>query len=223
MTKLISIIMPVKNGEKYLKEAIDGILKQQMDVEIIVVNDGSTDNTAKIAEGKGCVVINHPSSLGAVAAKNTGLKRARGSYIMFHDGDDVMNEGALLVLYNALETDDSISAVMGRVKDFISPDCKDPESQKNIIKSGPYYGLFTGAVLMRCDIFDKIGPFDPSVHTGEIIDWKSKMDRHHLIIKKVDVVTTNRRIHDCNWGKTHRASEFRDYAAVLRQKLKSQA
>ena len=210
--------MPVKNGEKYLKEAIQGIKKQKMNVEIIIVNDGSTDSTEQIAKEMGCIVINHAQSRGQVVAKNTGLKYAHGEYTMFHDGDDIMNDDVLEVLYYTLEVDPSIVAVMGKIKDFISPDCE--KLQENTIKLEPYYGLFTGAVLMRHNLFDTIGLFNENVHTGEIIEWENKIRQHHLMMKKIDLVTTNRRIHDNNFGKTHRNTEFQNYAHILRQKLK---
>ena len=217
MSKLISIIIPAKNAQKYLKEAISGILKQQMNTQIIVINDGSTDETPQIAKEMGCLVITHPQSKGQVAAKNTGLKHAEGEYVMFHDADDVLNDSVLKKMYDILENDSSISAVMGKVQDFISPDTTDNTSQ---IKKEPYYGLFTGAVLIRRSVFDQIGPFDESVHTGEIIEWKNKMDANHLAIQKMDLVTTNRRIHDHNFGKTNRLTEFKNYAQILRQRLK---
>ena len=59
MNELISIIIPVKNGHKYLGEAIAGIRKQNMNVEILVVDDASTDDTALIAESLGCKVLRH--------------------------------------------------------------------------------------------------------------------------------------------------------------------
>ena len=216
MNKLISIIMPVKNGEKYLKEAIDGIHNQKMNVEIILVNDGSTDKTEEIAKENGCIVINHEKSLGPVIAKNTGLKQANGDYIMFHDGDDVMNEGSLQMLLDALTSDTSASAVMGKIKDFVSPDCADATGAKPEC----FYGLFSGAVLMHRNVLDIIGFFNESVQAGEIIEWKNQMVAHGLGIKKVDIITTNRRIHNNNFGKTNRAKEFQDYAQILRRKLK---
>ena len=219
MDKLISIIIPVKNGTNYLKEAIDGIKKQDMNVEIIVVDDGSTDNTFELAKSLGCNVIRNAKSEGPVKAKNKALTVSNGQYIMFHDHDDIMNPDSLKIMYNELATDSTISAVMSKVKDFISPELSERDKQKTIIKPEPYYGLFTGAVLMRKEIFDTIGPFDESVTAGEIIDWQTKMDRNGLKIKKLDLVSTNRRIHSSNFGKTQQKTEFKDYATLLRAKL----
>ena len=71
MTK-VSIIMPVKNGSNYMQEAIDSIKNQGVDFELIVVNDGSEDNTEQIARENNCIVINHETTQGAVTAKNSG-------------------------------------------------------------------------------------------------------------------------------------------------------
>jgi glycosyltransferase involved in cell wall biosynthesis len=211
--------MPVKNGEKYIKEALENIKKQQMNVEIIVVNDGSTDNTAKIAKEYGCIVINKDVSEGPVKAKNDGLKIAKGDYIMFHDHDDVMRANALKTLYS--EFDESCFAVEAKVKDFISPDIPEDEAKKTIIKSEAYFGLFTGAILIKKEVFDIIGNFNETVTAGEIIDWQSKMEKNNLKIKKFDFVSTLRRIHSTNFGKTQKKTEFKDYAALLRAKMLS--
>ncbi len=219
MKSLISIIIPCKNGEKYIEETILAIKKQNMNTEIIVIDDGSIDNTANIAEILGSKVIQHETSKGPVVAKNSGLRAANGDFIMFHDADDVMNDNVLSILYKELESNSDISAVMAKVKDFFSLDLSEEEKQKTKIKSEPYYGLFTGAVLIRKTVFDKIGPFNESVTAGEILDWQSKMENNNLKIKKLDVVSTNRRIHSSNFGKTHQKTEFKDYATLLRAKL----
>lgn len=146
MKSLISIIIPCKNGEKYIEETILAIKKQNMNTEIIVIDDGSIDNTANIAEILGSKVIQHETSKGPVVAKNSGLRAANGDFIMFHDADDVMNDNVLSILYKELESNSDISAVMAKVKDFFSLDLSEEEKQKTKIKSEPYYGLFTGAV-----------------------------------------------------------------------------
>ncbi len=221
MNKLISIIMPVKDGEKYLKEALQGIQKQNMNTEIIVINDGSSDNTEQIAKEFNCIVISKEKSEGPVKAKNDGLKIAKGDYIMFHDGDDIMNDNVLLKMYEELETNTSIYAVMAKVKDFISPDIPKEEKQKTLVKTEAYYGLFTGAILIKKEVFDKIGLFNESVTAGEIIDWQGKMDNFGLKIKKLELISTQRRLHVSNFGKTQQKTEFKDYAALLRARIKA--
>ena len=216
MSDLISVIMPVKNGSKYIKEALNSVLAQKMKTEIIVVDDGSTDNTAEIAENMGCRVIKHDVSKGQVAAKNSGLKVANGEYVLFLDHDDVMKPDTLRRLYDELSGNDNLYMVMAKVQDFLSPDVTD----KNVsYKEEPYFGLFTGAVLMRKALFDKVGLFDESVHTGEIIELQHKMTDAGLLMKKLDFTATMRRIHDTNFGRTASKQEFQNYAAILRKRL----
>jgi len=219
MNDLISIIIPVKNGKNYLKEAIEGIKNQKMNVEIIVADDCSTDNTVEIAESYGCKVVRHEASKGQVAGKNSGLKVAQGKYILFHDHDDIMHEGALKRLYDEFEPE--VMAVEAKVQDWYSPDLPEEEKAKTPIKQEPYWGLFTGAILIKKEVFDKIGYFNEAVHTGEIIEWQSKMDSNGFKIKKIDFVSTSRRVHSTNFGKTNQKTEFKNYAAILRAKLKS--
>ena len=222
MNDLISVIIPVKNGSrgKYINQAIEGIQKQEMNTEIIVVDDCSTDNTVEIAQSYGCKVIKHDTPKGQVAGKNNGLKAAEGKYILFHDHDDIMTEGALKKLYEEFEPD--VMAVEAKVQDWYSPDLPEEEKATTPIKQEAYWGLFTGAILIKKEAFDKIGFFNESVHTGEIIEWQSKMDSNGFKIKKIDFVSTKRRIHSTNFGKTNQKDEFKNYAAILRAKLKKQ-
>ena len=219
MQNLISIIIPVKNGSNYMEEAITEIKQQNMNTEIIVVDDGSTDNTSEIAKNYGCIVIKNTTSQGPVVAKNQALKIANGDYIMFHDHDDIMNNGVLEKMLAELNAASDISAVMCKVKDFISDDIPSEEKQKIKIKSEPYYGLFTGAILIRKNVFDIIGNFDEQVTAGEILDWQTKMEKHNLKIKKLDLISTQRRLHTTNFGRTQQQTEFKDYAKSLRERL----
>ena len=220
MSKLISIIIPCKNGSNYIKEALEAINRQNMNVEVVVVDDGSEDNTSEIAKAYGCKVIRNEVSQGPVKAKNAALKIATGEFVMFHDHDDVMTDGALKRLYDELENSSEFSAVEAKVKDFLSPDMPESEKQKTECKPDPYWGLFTGAILMKKSVWDVIGGFSENVTAGEIIDWQGKMDANGLKIKKIDFVSTNRRLHTTNFGKTQQKTEFKDYAALLRARMK---
>ena len=181
-----------------------------------MVDDGSEDNTAAIAREYGCTVLSHAASLGPVAAKNTGLQAASGEYVLFLDHDDVMRKGALKALCAALEEDPDAAAAQAQVQDFQSPDCPDTNV---LIRPEPYYGLFTGAMLIRRQVFDVIGPFPTAQAAGEIIDWSFRMKENGLTVKKIDLVSTDRRVHGSNFGRTRRGEEFKDFAAILRARL----
>lgn len=112
---IISIIIPVYNVEKYLKRCIDSILNQTFkEFELILVNDGSTDNCGKICnmykrKDKRISVI-HKKNSGLSSARNVGLDLAKGKYIAFVDSDDYINKNMYEILYsNLIKTDADIS------------------------------------------------------------------------------------------------------------------
>lgn len=216
---LISVIIPVKNGTNYLSEALESLRRQELNLEILVVDDGSTDNTAALAREAGCVVLQHPVSKGQVAAKNTGIAAAKGDYILFLDHDDKVRDGALCTMLDALQADSGAWAVQAMVKDFRSPEI--PDLPGILVRPEPFYGLFTGAILIRREVFDRIGPFSENVHTGEIIEWFSRLEAQGMQVKKLDLVSTDRRIHQTNFGRTDKTEEMKNYAAVLRERLKA--
>lgn len=217
MNNKITVIMPVKNGKNYMEQAIDSIKKQDVDLEIIVVDDGSTDETAQIAGNLGCKVVSHEVNKGQVAAKNTGLKEASGNYIMFCDHDDLLEEGALKTMLAYFEKDPELMVVNSKISDFISPDAA---NQAQTIKQEPYHGCLGGSMLIKKEVFDKIGLFDENVKAGEVIALTQKFNEQNIKVLKIDFISSNRRIHDTNYGKTSKGSEFKDYASILRAKLR---
>lgn len=112
MDEKISVIVPVHNGASYLEECIDSILAQEYDaLEILIINDGSTDATAKICgrlcRQHSCVREITLPDLGVSAARNRGLEQAQGAYLMFVDADDRLRPGALKSLHRLLLSTDS--------------------------------------------------------------------------------------------------------------------
>lgn len=220
MTALTSIIIPVKNGSNYLAEALEAIKLQNVNTEIIVVDDASNDNSAEIAKYFGCIVLKHQTCKGPVIAKNTALKVASGKYIMFHDHDDIMREDSLAKMISEIEKDELFFAVMAQLQDFFCPKLSAQESAKLALKSEPYFGLFSGAILMKKEIFNIIKPFEENIQAGEILDWTNKMSLHNLPIKRLNFIATKRRIHNSNFGRTNKDAEYKDYAAILRSRIK---
>lgn len=103
----VSVIIPVYNTGEYLKEAIDSILSQTLDgIEIIAVNDGSTDNSAEILDGYGDrITVITKKNAGQAAARNDALKIAGGRYIYFMDSDDWIDADTLERCYELCERD----------------------------------------------------------------------------------------------------------------------
>ena len=108
---LVSVIIPVYNGEKYIEKCLKSLIDQSLkDIQIICVNDGSTDNTLSIlnqfASKDNRIKVISTDNRGQGSARNTALKEANGEYISFIDADDWINENALELLYNKAKSDD---------------------------------------------------------------------------------------------------------------------
>jgi glycosyltransferase involved in cell wall biosynthesis len=115
MNSLISVIVPVYNGDLYLAAAIESILAQNYQpIEILIIDDGLTDNTAKIADRfqQHVRYIYQPNS-GAPSARNLGLKMATGEIIAFLDADDIWHEQKLALQLDILAKNSSVSVVLG--------------------------------------------------------------------------------------------------------------
>jgi glycosyltransferase involved in cell wall biosynthesis len=219
MKELTSIIIPCRNGAGYLPEAVAGIRRQNMPVEIIVVDDGSTDATAAVAKKLGCIVSSIPHS-GLSAARNEGLKLARGDCILFHDHDDVLRDGALARLHAELPGDEKVRIVMAMARDFISPELAEADKKLLAPRPEPYYGLLSGAVLIRRDVFEKIEAFTEDLATGQTMDFLLRAEQAGVRVRRIDFLAVDRRLHNNNMGRSMQQQENRDYAGILRMKLR---
>lgn len=119
----ISIIIPIYNAEKYLKRCLESIITQSLkEIEIICVNDGSTDNSLEILEkfqenNDRIIIINKKNS-GASSARNTALKIVKGKYCLNIDSDDWIEQGYLEDLYNKAEKDNLDITITNIIFDF---------------------------------------------------------------------------------------------------------
>ena len=217
MNDLISVVIPSYNGEKYIKETIESIQRQKFNHEIIVIDDISTDKTVEIAKAMECRVIVNAEHKGQVAGKNTGIRAARGNYWLTIDQDDMLTENALQKLYDETHKSPDNKIIMAKLKDFCSPDT--PE-QKKYCKPEPFYGILTGSTLFKKEVFDIVGDFREDIITGDVIDLTNRLEKAGIAIKKADFISCDRRIHSANYGRTNQADEYKDYAKVLRERLK---
>jgi len=139
---------------------------------------------------------------------------------MFHDHDDVLNEGSLVQMLAEFEKNEDLFVVMAQLKDFFCSNLSQEERKKIIMRQDPYFGLFSGAILMKKEVFDVVGLFDENIEAGDIIEWSNKVEKYKLPTKRLAFVSSNRRIHDSNFGRTSKKTAYKDYSAVLRAKIK---
>ena len=204
---MISVIIPVFNGEKYLDECLSSIVSD--DVTIVIVNDGSTDRTVPIASKYTENIIN-TNRIGPVRARNIGLSHANTQYVIFMDSDDILTPDAIEVFVQNIHDVDIVIALR---QDFASPDCTGINIDNKI--SG--HTMLAGCALIKKDAFDKIGSFDEELLCGDAYDWILRAEKSGLKIKKIDNITCMRRIHDNNMGRTHKNQEYIDYCKIIRK------
>lgn len=130
----VSVIVPVYNSEKYLKKCMDSLVNQTLkDIQIIVINDGSQDNSKDILDmylkkySKKLKVISTKNN-GIGMARNLGLKHAKGDYVFFVDSDDYIAQDALEIMYNTAINKNSDLVICDMYRVFNDVDVKKSES-----------------------------------------------------------------------------------------------
>lgn len=223
----ISTIIPVYNGEKYLAEAIQSILDQNHHpMEVIVVDDGSTDNSAQIAKDFGPPVhYYYQEQSGAGAARNYGVSFAKGDFLAFLDADDLWSTDKLATQIEAFVVDPQLDMVFGHVKQFYSLDIADERREQLTIPTENVPGYSTGAMLIKRAAFDKIGPFSTQWELVEMVDWYARAQDSGLTDLMLPQVVMERRVHKTNQGiykREHRIEYVRLMKTILDRRRKEQ-
>ena len=171
-TMLVSVIIPVYNGEAYLAEAVESVLCQtHRPLEIIIVDDGSTDGTASVASSfADNIHYVYQSNAGPSAARNRGLEMAKGELIGFLDADDLWSENALDIQLAYLAGDPNVEVVVGYTQQIRQTKLSNSASIYEEF-SDAWPALLLGSAVIRKNAFEKIGYFDQSMRFCEDVDW----------------------------------------------------
>ena len=188
LTELISIIIPVHNGEEYIERCVSSILCQTYkNLEIIVIDDGSTDKTLSIckslASNDDRIVLMHQSNQGVSSARNKGIRVAKGDYIGFVDADDWIEKDMYEMLYNLLTKEHANISICGYIYEdihgrVIKRSVEELKTYRLSSQEGiemmfddRYYHGFLWNKLFRVDLFknkDKFkNLFDTEISIGE--------------------------------------------------------
>lgn len=219
-SSLISVIIPVYNGERYLAEAVQSVLAQSYQpTEIIVVDDGSTDGSSEVAKRFASRVrySSQPHS-GPGAARNRGIDMAGGDFFAFLDADDLWPRDKLHQQKRAFDADSSLDIVSGHIRHFFSPELDEETTKKLRCPTGAAPGFLAGAMMIRSEAFFRVGPFETNWKAGECIAWYARGRERGLKTLMLPEVVLFRRIHISNLGLRERQSQI-NYVRILKASL----
>ena len=206
MRPSVSVIIPIYNSGKYLRDAIDSVLAQGYGpLEVLVVDDGSSDNGPELASSHGppvrVIAIPHR---GHPAARNAGVAASTGDFLAFLDADDLWTANKLDLQLEAFLANPSFDLVFGHMQNFISLELTEEERAKIKCNSTVLPGLLQGSMLARRRSFERVGPFQEERKMGDFLDWYGRATLLNLNMHMLPDTLVRRRIHLGNFSRTHK-------------------
>jgi len=198
---LVSVILPVYNGQRFLKQALSSVTSQTyLPMEILVINDGSTDESVKVAESFEGVNIISQKNQGNAAALNRGIKECQGDFISFLDADDCWAVNKTRLQMEFLSHQKDFDCVAGWFQNFFQPGIKIPPEVNKEILLNPDLGkmLSLGTLLAPRDLFVKVDLFNHTLKIGFDLDWFVRARDLGIKIGKIPRIVMYRRLHDSN-------------------------
>lgn len=216
---LVSVIIPVWNGAEFLPDAIASILAQSYrPLEILVADDGSTDNTPEVAAQYGPQIRYFAfSHAGLAETRNRGLERAQGDLIAFLDVDDLWSETKLQQQVRLLQDNPHILLVNGYTQ--LLRVVETHPLRRFEPWGAPTLAFSFGSALLRRELVQQVGPVDARHHMSEDVDWFLRVrERGIPMLVHLDVVQYYRR-HEKNMTNDQELSK-RNLLFSLKDSLK---
>jgi glycosyltransferase involved in cell wall biosynthesis len=211
----IGVVIPAYNAERWLVQTLESVLAQSWPpVDVVVVDDGSTDATAAVAGrfGSPVRVVSQPNA-GIGATRNRGMELVAGELIAFLDADDLLAERSLERRAQALLSNPEIDMVFGSVRRF----CEIVDSSP-VALNEPQPGHLPAAMLIRREALDRVGPFPTHTHVAEGLDWMLRARELGLGESTLEDQVIWRRVHGENNSLRHRG-EIGEFARALKASL----
>ncbi|MCP4686884.1 MAG: glycosyltransferase family 2 protein [Desulfobacterales bacterium] len=217
-SSLVSVVIPVYNGGRYLAEAIESVRAQTYQpLEIIVVDDGSEDDSGAIAQGFADVRCFQQPNEGPASARNRGVADAGGAFLAFLDADDLWTPDKLRRQMALMNERPELDVVFGGVEQFRDPGLDEKTRFMNV--GVDMKGMHVGAMLIRRDAFDRVGLFRTRFSVGEFIDWWARAKERGLQSAVLPEKVLGRRLHENNLMRRERGAAG-DYLRILRASLR---
>lgn len=219
---LVSVVVPVFNGERFLDECLESVFAQDhRPLDVIVVDDGSTDATAARAEAWGDRVrLVRRSNGGPSAARNSGIDAARGEFIAFIDSDDLWLPGLLAKQLRVFAEAPQTDLCVARAQNFWMPELADEEARyRDHPMSNPYGGYVAQGCMVRREVFERFARWDENLRHGEVMVWFEACVGAGALLHEIPEVLIRRRFHAANTTRVEVADARDGLFAFLKMRV----
>jgi len=220
---LVSVVIPVKNGARFISDAIESVLRQDYwPVEIIVVDGQSTDNTPEVVKQYESVkYILQENDPGIASARNLGIDSSRGEFIAFISSDDYWEKAKLRLQVRSLVEHPEFQYSITRVRFFLEPGSEIPRGFKRELLESDYVGPMPETLFARKSLFQRIGKFDTTLSLLEDNDWFARAKDSNIPMCVIDQVLVHKRVHQSNISTAPENGPIitREFLKVMKQSI----
>jgi len=216
----VSVVLPVKNGERYLAEAIESVLAQDHPPHEIVVVDGeSNDRSAEIAAGYDGVRVIAQQGTGFAGAWNEGVAASDGEILAFIDSDDLWEPSKLARQVECFRERPEVDYVITRVRFLADPRVPLPRGFDPALLEGDHVANMPSALAIRRTAFEAVGPFRTDYTIANDIDWFARAKDLPLTLCELPEVLVHKRVHDANLSYTAAGRLHEELLDLLRDSV----
>jgi glycosyltransferase involved in cell wall biosynthesis len=219
---LISCVVPVFNGERFLAEALDSILGQSYTrTEIIVADDGSTDGTAAVLDRYAARVrVVGQLTAGPASTRNLGLRAATGEFVAFLDADDRWHPEKLALQMEVFRGKPELEACVTYAQMFWESSlAEEAEEFRDHPRTAPVPGFATTTLLARRAVFDRVGYFNTSLWFSDATDWFLRAREQCVLLEVVPKVLVFHRMHENNLTRRRSQASRQEFARIVHESL----
>ena len=222
MPVTVSVLIPAYNAGRYVSECLDSVFCQTLPpAEIIVINDGSTDDTFdQLLTYADRIRLYSRENRGVCQTLNEAIDYASGHWVAFLDADDRWASGKLARQVEFLQQNPDLDACMGHIQQFISPDLPPDVAAGIACQNYAQPGWLKTTLLIRREAFAQTGLFNPMYTTGDFVEWFSRAKHTGLRYAMLPDLLAYRRLHRS--GLASQTQHHHEFAHILKAHLDRQ-
>jgi glycosyltransferase involved in cell wall biosynthesis len=199
----VSVILIVRNGERFIADALESVVSGTcVPGEILVIDGGSSDRTAEIARAFAGVTVIPQTGLGIANAYNQGIAAARGEYVAFISHDDVWMPNKLELQLEVMRSQPGLCYTVTHVQHVLHDSVDTPSGFRDALLEAPVPGFIMETLVARREVFGRVGLFDPSFVVGEDTDWFARARDMSVPLAVLPELLVIKRVHGANASLT---------------------